>query len=161
MDSAATQHPQAGHTSLQTCPHPSLGDKRSVPYPSADSTPELCHFLTVWKTSQILLDLSEQTLPLEVGSSAWRRERLQGNHVVAFQYLKGTYKKERDNLFSKTCGDRTRSNGFKLREGTFRLDIRKKLVTTRVVNKLPRVVVEASSLETFKVRLSGALNSPV
>jgi len=80
---------------------------------------------------------------------------------VAFQYLKWTYKKERDNLFSKTCGDRTRSNGFKLREGTFRLDIRKKLVTTRVVNKLPRVVVEASSLETFKVRLSGALNSPV
>jgi len=73
-------------------------------------------------------------------------------------------RKDRENLYSKACWGRTRSNGFKLRECRFRLDIRRKSFTIRVVkhwNRLPREVVEAPSLETFKVRLGGALSNLV
>ena len=74
---------------------------------------------------------------------------------MAFQYLKGSYRKEGDRLFSSVCCDRKRGNGFKLKD-KFRLDIRKKSFTVRVVrhwNRLPRDVVDAPSLETFKARL--------
>ena len=52
---------------------------------------------------------------------------------------------------------------FKLKKGRFRLDIRKKF-TVRVVkhwHRFPREVVDAPSLETFKVRLDGALSNLV
>ena len=53
---------------------------------------------------------------------------------------------------------------FKLREGGFRVDLRKKFFTMRVVkhwNRLPKEAVEAPSLEILKVRLDGALSNLV
>jgi len=62
------------------------------------------------------------------------------------------------------CSDRTRWNGCKLKEGRFRLDIRKKIFTSRVVrhwNRLPREAVDAPSLAVFKASLDGALSNLV
>jgi len=67
--------------------------------------------------------------------------------------------------FSQGCpSDRTRGNGFKVKEGRFRLDTRKKFFTMRVVkhwHRLPREAVAAPSLEVFKARLDGALSNLV
>jgi len=72
------------------------------------------------------------------------------------------YKKDGEGLFAKACSGRTRSNGFKLNGGRFRLDVKKKFFTRSVVrhwNGLSRQIVNAQSLELFKFRLDGALNN--
>jgi len=57
---------------------------------------------------------------------------------AACQYLRGC-RKQGDILFSRFCCDRTSGNSFKLKEGRFRLNRRKKLFMIRVVKHLHRL----------------------
>jgi len=100
----------------------------------------------------------------ELGLFHMEKEMLWGDLIAAFQYLKGASKKDRYKLFSRAYCDSRRVNGFKLKEGRFRLGTRRKFFTIRLVKywyRLPREVVDTQSLETFKARLEGALSNLV
>ena len=85
-------------------------------------------------------------------------EKAPGGPESGLSVAKGGCKKEGDRLFSQVSCDRMRENGFKVKEGRFRLDVRKKCFMLRVVrhwHRLPREAVDAPSLETATVRLEG------
>ena len=89
----------------------------------------------------------------ELGLFSVEKRRLRGDLISPFQYLKGAYRKAGEGLFSRLYNDKTRGNGFRLQECTFRLDISNIFFTMRVVRhckRLPREVVAAPSLEMFK-----------
>jgi len=99
-----------------------------------------------------------------LGLFSLEKRRLRGDHIAAFQYLEGAYRKDGEGLFPRVCSDRTGGNSSKLTEGRFRLDIRKKFFTMRVVkywNRLSREAVDAPSLEVFKASLDGAVSNLV
>ena len=100
----------------------------------------------------------------ELSLFSLEKRRPQGDLIAAFQYLKGAYKQEGSQLFTRVDDGRTRGNSFKSRERRFRLDVRGKFFTMRVVrcwSRLLREVVDVPSLEVFKARLDGALGSLV
>ena len=91
----------------------------------------------------------------ELGLFSLQKRRLWNDLIVTFQYLTGTYKKDGEQLFAQSDIDRTRGDGFKLKEGRFRLEGNSSL---RGWNRLPREAVDAPSLAMFKIGLYEALS---
>jgi len=59
---------------------------------------------------------------------------LQGDLIVAFQYLKEACKHEETDIFTCSGSDRTRGNGFNLNLSSFSLDVRKKFFTQKAMS---------------------------
>ncbi|KAK4828907.1 hypothetical protein QYF61_001465 [Mycteria americana] len=93
------------------------------------------HFFLLKTMIRGLEHLSYEDRLRDLGLSSLEKRKLRGHLIAAFQYLKVAYKKAGEGLFMRACSGRTRGNGFKLKEGRFRLDIRKKFFTMRVSDR--------------------------
>jgi len=78
------------------------------------------------------------------------------------RYLKDRCQEDGARLLSVVPSDRTRGSGHKLKQGKFRLNMRKNFFPLRVTepwHRLPRGVVDSPSLEIFKPHLDKVLCS--
>lgn len=65
------------------------------------------------------------------------------------------------NFLEGYVSEKTRSNSFKLKEYNFRLNIRKKFLTAKMVRLYNRLPVDVPCLEVFRDRLDGVLSNQV
>ena len=86
------------------------------------------------------------------------KKRLRGDLIAVFQCLKGGYKHEENEgkLFICVDNGSTRENGFKLKEGRFKLDVGGKFFTES--GEVPELneTVDAQTLEVFKAKFDWA-----
>ena len=102
--------------------------------------------------------------PRSLGLFSLEKRRLRRDLIAVYNFLARGSGGPGPDQFSLITSDRTHSNGVKLQQGKFRLDIRKRFFTERVVtlwNRLPREVVTAPSLLEFKRCLDCALSHMV
>lgn len=103
------------------------------------------HMKKGWR--QVLLKTME-----EIHVARPREGKVQGDLIMVFQYLGGSYK-----LYTGIHGDRTRGSGHKLLQGKFCLDIRKKSFTVWVVKHW--ITLSGELGEVFKTWHDKALDN--
>lgn len=80
--------------------------------------------------------LSYEERLIELGLHILQERRLWGRCFAVFQCLRGLERKMGGGFFSS----RTRGNGFELKEGQFKLDIRKKVFTMRIMKHWSKII---------------------
>lgn len=95
-----------------------------------------------------------------LGLFSVEKRMLWGDLTLAFQYLRVADRTAGEGVFPRACSNRTRGNGCKLKEGSFRW----KFFTVRMErhrNWLPRESADAPSLSVFKAGLDRTLSNLV
>ena len=154
--------------------------KRSPPTPLSRSEPHLEYCVQFWapqykrdmelleciqqratKIMRGLKHLSYEARLRELGLFSLEKGKIfflsfGGNLINVYKNLETGCQDNRGRFFSMVPSDRMRSNGHKLKHRKYHLNMRKNFFTVGVtehLNRLPREVVESSSLEIFKIHL--------
>ncbi|CAM5108569.1 unnamed protein product [Natator depressus] len=93
----------------------------------------------------------------ELGLFSLTKRRLRGDMIALYKYIRGINTGEGEELFKLSTKVDTRTNGYNLVIGKFRLDIRRRFLTIRGVkfwNSLPREAVGSKDLSGFKIKLN-------
>lgn len=97
-----------------------------------------------------------------LGWFSLEKRRLRGDHTAIYKCLKGS-SRGAGALLPLVSSDRTQGNGMKLHQGTFKLDMRKRFFTERLVSHWNRVLREVirhqacQSSESIWITLSHGL----
>jgi len=98
------------------------------------------------------------------GLFSLQKVRLRGDLITVYSFLMEGNGGGAADLLSLATSDRTRGDGKQLHQGKFRLGIRKRFFTERVVshwNRLPSTAVTTARLSEFREHLDDALSHMV
>ncbi|CAM5120564.1 unnamed protein product [Natator depressus] len=101
-------------------------------------------------------NLSYERRLKDLGLFSRTKRRLRGDMIALYKYIREINTGEGEELFKLSTNVDTRTNGYKLVIGKFRLEIRRRFLTIRGVkfwNSLPREAVGAKDLSAFKIKL--------